>query len=790
MLRHYLKLARKALTRNKYYMIITVFGLACGMLSALIIAKYIGGSLAFDNFHKNRDRIYSVVQQESIDHNPQGQINSTYPGVTRIARQFPEVIASTNYYQHVESLVMAEDKHGNRASFTENKIFVTDSAFLQIFSFKVLHGNGETALSAPHSVVLTKSTSTKYFGDSNPVGNALTIRVPWGAEQTYSVTAVVEDIPKKSRFTFNFLLAQGPAAEEDLWITPDCSSYLLLDERADKGELSQKLTHISNQGEQLKSTNRKVVLSLQRLADARLPAFEYLLGAVGILILIISWVNYINQVIAQSYGRMKEVGILRVFGATKKNLQIQFVVESCILCLSSMVIVVAAYWGIEDILQSFTNGHFLPLVGDRTMINLAFIAVYVIGAFLAAAIPTVIVFAQDFGTIVRNAYRSKVGTLRLRKTLVVLQFSISSVLVICIFVIRDQLAFMKNKDKGFDPENILVVKAPIIKGTWGERTEALELLKDRCRQLPNVSAVTSSTTVPGEEYRHETYISFEDRNEKTLVHQSLVDEYFFDLYRVKFVAGQNFLPHARSINRSGIILNESAARGLGIADLKGALNAKIRDHESDKVYDLIGIVKDFHQTSLKYEMRPMAFRYDITRGNLSLGIRNARPDDVDVAAIKNIWAQVYPDAAFDYFFLIDRFESQDNEDRYFGDLFQYFTALSVILSCLGLFSLSHLISTKRLREIGIRKVFGASSLKIVALFLRGYLPSLTISVFIGVSAAYWLMTMWLRNYAYRVEIAFELIAMAIVSLVVLFLLTITYHTVRSSLTNPAAILKD
>jgi putative ABC transport system permease protein len=790
MIIHYLKLARRVLARNKYYTAINVFGLTCGMLSALIIAKYVGGSSQFDSFHVKKDRIYSLTQQESINGNAQPRTNATYWGAGELIQQFPEVVYTTRYNYHVESLVIAEDKKGNRASFTEKKIFVTDSLFFKVFTFSMIQGNPQTALSTPQSVILTSSASRKYFGDADPLGNVLSIRVPWGAENIYTVTGVIADIPKRSEFTFDLLVTQDPMTGNDVWLSPDYSTYVLLKENANTAELTKKLTRQLNNLEQLKSTHKVVTLSLHSLADVKLSTTEYLLAAIGILIVIICWVNYINQVIAQSYGRIKEIGVLRVMGATKTNLQIQFITESCLICLTSFIFVTGTYAIIEPSLQSFTNGHLLPLIGDPTSINFLFLAIFAIGIILAAVIPAMIIFSQDFATAVRNAYRSKIGSLGLRKGLVVLQFTISSVLVISIFVIRDQLAFMKKKDKGFDPQNILVIKAPIVKGTRYVRTEALELLKDRCRELPNVSDVTSSTTVPGEEYRYETYVSFEDRNEKTLVHQSLVDEHFFDLYKVDFIAGRNFLPDAKSKNRSSIILNESAARGLGIADLNSAINAKVRDHESDIEYDVIGIVKDFHQTSLKYMVRPMAFRFDVSRGHLSLGIRNAGPNDFDVGAIKKTWELVYPDASFEYFFLENKFDAQDASDRNFGDLFEYFTILSIILSCLGLFALSHLISTKRQREIGIRKVFGASSAKIVAIFLRGYLGPLGISVLVGVPAAYLLMTLWLRNYAYRVEIGIELIAMAIVSLVLLFLLTVTYHTIRSSVTNPAAILKD
>jgi putative ABC transport system permease protein len=795
MISHYFKLAQKSIAKNKYYTFINVFGLVFGMLSALIIAKYIGGSLEFDSFHLKRDKIHSVTQEEFINNSPQKNRNATYWGVGELILQYPEVINMTRYYQHVESLIIADDEKGDQVSFTENKIFAADSGFLNIFTFPLIHGNSKTALSRVNSVILTNSTSQKYFGKANPVGKLITIRVPWGAETMYEVTGVTEDLPQRSRFKFDFLITQPPFSTPVFWDVPDYSTYVLLKENVKTSELSKTLSGTLNEVALLKSTNRKVMVSLQSFANVELSITEYLLAAVGIFIILISWVNYINQTIAQSYWRVKEIGILRVMGATRANLKTQFIVESSIICLTSLILVIAVYLSLEPLLQSFTDGHLLPLIGDPTIINVIFLAIFTGGIALAAAIPAVILFSQNFGTTLRNMYSSKIGSMGLRKALVIVQFSISTILMISIFVIGDQLEYMKSKDKGIAMENILIVKAPMVKDTtWEAKRETLELFKEKCSELPFITEITSSTTVPSEEYRQETYLSFQDKNDKALVHQNGVDEHFFDLYDVNFVAGRNFIPDARWKNRRSIILNESAARALGIADFDKVINTKIVDHESNEVYDLIGIVKDYHQTSLKYEMRPLAFRFNIQRGHFSLKINRTGLNDNNLAekldAVKQIWQQIYHEAFFDYFFLDEKFEAQDTEDRYFGKLFEYFTVLSIIISCLGLFGLSLLISTKRQKEIGVRKVFGASSIDISATFLKGYLESLLISVAIGSPLAYLLMDMWLRNYAYRIEIGFELVAIAILSLTLIFLFTVCYHTIKSSLANPVTILRD
>jgi putative ABC transport system permease protein len=794
MISHYLKLAKRDLLKNRYYTFINIFGLVFGMLSALVIVKYIGGSLQFDSFHLKKDRIYSISQTESINGEPQNISSTTYWGVVERINQYPEVEATTRYSYHIGSLVIADDGAGKSTSFHENKIFSVDSSFLQIFTFPMVYGDPATALSRPNSIVVTRSAAHRYFKNLDPVGKTLTMRVPWGAESAYEVTGVIDDAPVRSQFKFDFLITRVLENSSEFWLVPDCATYLLVKDNADVTALADKLTGNMSAVPELKSTNRNVVLSLGSLADVQLSRTEHLLIAVGIFIALISWVNYINQVIAQSHWRMKQIGVLRVMGATRSDLKVQFIVESALTCVTSLVLVVALYVGLEPTMQSFTDGRLLPLINDPTPINIVFLLIFAIGIVLAAGIATVIFFSQNFGTTLRGVQASKIGGIGLRKALVVVQFSISAILMISVFVISNQLDYMSSADKGIDMDDVLIISEPIVRDAdWSVKRKTVESFKDQCAALPFVKAVSSSTTIPSEEYRQETYLSLPDKS-KSMVHQNGVDENFFGLYNVKFVAGHDFIPDARAKNRSSIILNESAARALGIVDFDKMIDARITDHESDEVYDLIGIVEDYHQTSLKYEMRPIAFKYNVLRGHFSLRINRSGLNDRELqeklGAIKQIWFATYRDAAFEYFFLDAKFAAQDREDFYFGKLFGYFTILSIVISCLGLFGLSLLISAKRQKEIGVRKVFGASSLHILNLVVKGYLGSLGLAMLIGTPAAYQLMTWWLSNYAYRIAIGWELVSVALLTLTLVFLVTIAYHTIKSSMSDPVKVLRD
>lgn len=791
MIYHYLRLAKKTLVKHKYYTFINVFGLVCGMLSVLVISKYIGASLQYDQFHASKNSIYTLNQREEIDGSEQGDRTSTYWGIGDVVGEFPEVTRITRYNQHVEALVISKSR-----SIIENRIFVTDSSFLKIFSFPILDGDRKDALSQPNSLVITKSASKRYFGDESPIGEVLRIRVSWGEESVYQITAVVDDVPAWSRFKFEFLVAPHVESVQDrLWNSPDYATYVLTADNADVHHLQNKLESKLENVPELLANKRHLNISLNSIADVQLSVTEYLLVAVGIFILIVCWVNYINQVIAQSYWRIKEIGVLRVLGATRINLQLQFVTESCMVCLSSLFLVLGAFIGMEERLSTLTNGHVLPLGGMATPTTLIFVLIFLLGMVMTAAIQTAILVVPNFGTSLQNAFNNRIGGVSARKSMVVIQFSISTILVICIFVVARQMKFLEEKDKGVDMRDVLVIRAPMVKDTtWNVKRERLKVFKEVCSQLPIVTGVTSSATVPGEEYRNETHLSRQDNAEKFLVHRNGVDDNYFRLYKVEFIAGRDFTPNSRFENNGSIILNESAARGLGIHDFEKAIDSKIVDHEEGEVFNLIGIVKDYHQTSLKYKMEPTAFRFNVFRGHISMrlnieGVGNSEFEQ-HLTKLAIDWHQLYGDASFDYYFLEERFDAMNREDRYLGKLFYYFTALSIIISCLGLFSMSLFISEKRQKEIGIRKVFGASAADVLKIFFEGYVGPLLVAVAIGVPFGYWLMETWLTDYSYRIEIGVGLVTAAVVSIIVIFFLTVTYHTVQSARANPVDVLKD
>lgn len=794
MIVHYVKLAQKYFRKHRFYTLINTFGLVVGMLATLIIAKYLGGAWVRDSFHEKKDHIYSVTQEEWKDGAPQGSRASTYWGLAEIASQYADVLHVSRYGYHVGSLLIASPLNGPEVSFFEDKIFSVDSSFLRIFTFPLVHGSAVTALSKPGALLLTRSTAVRYFGDANPVGRVMVMRAPWGSESIHEVTGVLENPPSRSQFDFDVLVVGKPVEPQERWAVPDFSTFILVRPDARQKAVAEKLTNGLKSVPELLSTKRNVAIVLESLASPPLSSSEYLLGAVGVFIILISWVNYINQIIAQSYGRRREVGIRRVMGASRANLRLQFLVESTLSCMVAMILTLSIYWAGEPYLQSLTNGHVLPLWNDPTLLNTLFVSIYLVGILLAGAIPAVILFAPGTSSFLAHRQGSLIGNVGVRQSLVILQLAISTVLMVSVLVISHQLDYMRSKSKGVDLKDVLVLRAPIVKDTtWEVKKETVAQFKDKCKALPFVLAVSSSTSVPSEEYRQETFVSIANGSPH-LVHQIGVDEHFFDLYQASFLSGRNFIERAAWKNRGSIILNESAANVLGIAYSDSLSNTRVTDHESNEVYDVVGVVKDFHQTSVKYRVRPIAFKYNTVRGHFS--IRMNKPDlaEVDLKGrlqtIEHIWAESYPVAPFDYFFLDQKYADQDRADSNFGSLFQYFTGLSILISCLGLFGLSMLVSTKRQREIGIRKVFGATTFNILMNFLTGYLKPLVLAIAIGSPVAYFLMVSWLENYAYRANVGLVVFGQAWLSLGLIFTLVVTYHTAKASRVNPVEIIRE
>jgi len=780
MIQHYLKILFRILWQNKIQNTINILGLSVGIISVVVITKYVDYSLAADNFQQNQKEVFQLGQAElkngKIIHNE----SLTYRGIAISCQSdLPEIINYTRFDQSVESLMVVSGKKGAVISGNENSIFFVDSSFLEIFTYKELLGNQKNALSNPYSAVITKSIAKKYFSNNNPIGQTFTTIVSWGLEQTWTITCVLEDPPKNSRLKFDVLVS-GPTDNNNLWDSPVHYQFIQTNKVPKGDNLTKKISnHISNLPI-FRDQERLISITLTPLTPT-LTFFEVMLALVGLIILILSWINFINLSIAQSINRFDEIVIRKAFGSTNKQLIKQFFLESMLTNGIALFVTLMFLIAFYDHFMEFTDYHLLPLLSNNFHTYALFIILFVMGSIITSAGPSFFVVSCKISKV-----KNKKGQ-GLRKALVIAQFAISSILVISIFVISAQLTYMKNRELGFRSENQLIIKPPKDKGPSGR--EKLKYLKNEFGKLTWITSITSSTTIPGQSYRNEVNFTLKGSNESVLLYVNGVNTNFANTYEIKFVAGDDFSKTGGNADK--VIINEISATALGLSP-SAAIGEVLFDQESKEEYTIIGVIENYHKTSLKDNIGPMILKFNPRRGYITLNLTSNSTylSKNEITQLKKVWLTAYSDQPFEYFFLFDKYyEQYKTEDRFYG-VFKIFTFISIFLACFGLIGLSLLEAANSKLEVGIRKAVGASSSNILVLFFKKYLLLLLIATSIGAPIAYFLMEKWLTEYSFRILIGPQLVLVPTLILLTTAISSIALQIVKLSLVNPINVLRD
>lgn len=793
MLNHYLRIFSKIFRKKKASNIINILGLVVGMVSAIVIAKYVGYSLTFDNFHQNKQSIYQLRQLETKNGNLENSGGSTYQGIAVEAEQaIPEVVNYTRFNKGVERLVTVTNEAGETISYNENNVFTVDSSFLRMFTLRLLQGSQKKALAVPYSAVIARSTAKRYFGNKNPIGETITTRVPWGKKELWTVTGVVEDTPSNSVLQFDMLVCK-PVDYNNLWEMPTDHQFIQTS-ASDADALAQKISdHISNLPI-FKDQERVVSVTLMPLIPS-LTTFEFMLALVGLGILMLSWINFINLSIAQSLNRLGEVVIRKALGSSHRQLVGQFVLESLLINGAALLLTILCLWLSYSYFEELTGYHLLPLFDNSLHINTLFLISFVIGSTLTSAYPSLFLVSkkvQGLSSLGKTTDRRGQG---LRKGLVVAQFAISSVMIIGSYVIASQMTYMMSKDLGFSPTNKLIIKPPKDQGKG--KLERMFTIKQELAKLSWVERFTTSSTIPGQSYRQEVYFSLKGSDKKPLLYINAVDTSFLSTYGVKLLAGTNFLTTGGAYyNNDGVmpdrvIINEATARAFGLSS-EDAIHQLIVDQEQGKTYTIVGVVENYHKISLKGEIEPTLFRYNPRRGYITLNVvpEVANSFDGKISELKTVWQTVYQDQPFEYFFLTDMYFGQYDAEAFFRNVFKVFTFVSVLLACLGLIGLAMFEVTNGSLEVGVRKTFGASSMGILALFFKKYLFLLLVATIIGVPIAYYFMNSWLEEYSFRIFLGVQHLLTPPLLLLMVALATISLQLIRLSLVNPAKVLRE
>ncbi len=707
-------------------------------------------------------------------------------------------------------LTIEEPAHvSNMVTLTETKIYYAESSFLQMFSYPMLQGSPETALEKPNSAVISKSTGKKYFGDQYPMEKIIIVSNQNG-KQLYQITGVLDDIPENSHIKFTFLLSfesliqVRPNAAYD-WGWNMFNTYVLLAPDTDLESMQDKLQSFVERNKIHGEDYRREFI-LQPIKDIHLHSHlrwepevngnaktVYFLTLIAIFILLIAWINYINLSTARAVTRAKEVGIRKVLGSRRDQLIRQFLSESAFLNIFAVLVALVL---IKIFLPHFNNLTGKPLSLSPSYGSPAWVwpsAAVIAGTFLSAIYPAFVLSAYSPESVLRGKFSHTRRGISFRKVMVIFQFTISIILIIGTLIVSKQLRFMQNRDLGIQIEQTLSVRIP---GNHAYSFDRVERFKRDLLVLPHINAVTASSSVPGKEYSNASSgirpLASNPEDGKRCFFIS-VDYDYFAFYGNEFVAGREFAKDFAT-DLKAVILNEEAVKLFGYSSPELALNQKILlGGLGGEIRETIGVVKNFHHKSLKDSLQPILFT--ITEGdqNSRHNYFSIKFDGQDIhrilSSIEKVWNGVYAGTPFDYFFLDESFDNLYRSDRQFGRVFGLFSLLSIFISCLGLFGLAAFTAEQRTKEIGIRRVLGASTSGIVCLLSKEFVRWVFVSNLIAWPIAYYVMKNWLRNFAFRANPGIATFFLAMFTTLIIAFLTIITQSVRTARADPAKILR-
>ncbi|WP_437369574.1 ABC transporter permease [Maribacter litoralis] len=797
MFKNYLKIAWRNLTKNKGYSIINIGGLAIGMACFLMILMFINNELSYDKYHTKGDQIYRVVHHMGSSDVKDKWIWGNAPIGPALKEDFSEVIEKVQFSGRSDVLL-----EYNSNSFQESDCFYVDASVFNVFTWPLLSGNAKTALEAPYSVVLTESTAKKYFGDEDPMGKVMEGVGGRANDGQYTVTGVMKDVPKNSHFNFDVLLSMSSFYQTrpnifESWGYVDFYTYFLVNDNFNIEDFQSKMPVFLNKHRSEEEKEYYYNVAFEPLKDAylnsdavRQPGIVgslpniYIFGVIGLFILVIASINFMNLATARSMERAKEVGVRKVIGADKKGLVYQFLGESLVMVLISasiglLLVFVCMPWlsnitGKQFIIDDIFSSYMLPLYFGTAIIT---------GLF-AGSYPAFILSGFKPASVLKGLISSSPQGVNLRKGLVIFQFSLSIALIASTVIVYFQLSFMLNKNLGFDNEQQLVIDY-----NWdGEVLDKIETVKNELKNLPEVTSVASSRTVPGGHFpaagtEIETFEGSMEHFEPFLYE---IDFDFIPHYNIEVVAGRAYSRDFVSDSLSAMVVNEAAVKSFGYADPSEIIGKKFQQWGREGT--IVGVVKDFNYISLHQEVAPLSMRYSQYGRYISLKVKT---DDMQrsIANIEEKWATLAPHRPFLYSFLDDSFNEQYQADFRFKKLFTLFSFLAIFIACLGLFGLATYSAMLRTKEIGIRKVLGAEVSSIVTLLSKDFIKLVIIAIVIATPFAWYAMDNWLNVYAYKVEINWWVFALAGIMAVAVAIITVSYHAIKSARANPIKNLR-
>lgn len=790
MFENYLKIALRNILKNKGYSLINIVGLAIGMTAFLLIALYVRHELSYDQFHQKANRVFRVVNKTS-----EGEVGfaRTAPILaTMLLDNFPEVERSIRLKKWSATI----SKNGKQ--FHESKFYFSEPAIFELFSFEIIAGDLETALSEPNTVLITQTVAQKYFGDQQPLGKTLALN----DSTDLQITGVIKDIPENSHFSAEFIASfkTYESFTDPKWLNTWRSSiyytYVLLEENHSAAAFEEKFA-AQNIRSDFGSKQQRFI-HLQPLTDIHLHShlkhemqpngnlnYVYLFSLVAIFVLLIACVNFMNLATARGNQRAREVGVRKVMGAYRSKLIWQFLSESIISCFLALMFALILVEAILPYFNEFVNkqlnmGYQTNFYTLLVLIGLSLLVGIISGSYPAFYLSNF----QPVKVLKGKFTASRLGSaVFFRKGLIVLQFVISISLIIGAGIVQQQMQYIQNQNLGFEEEQIVVLPF-----NWESSVQKkYQTIKDELLRNSMIMGVTASGDVPGRMMTTMGYqVETMPAEQWSGITMLVVDPDFSETYKASIIAGRDFSDELKTDVKNTFIINEAALAEIGWTSPEEAIGKKFKMNESGTI---IGVVKDFHFNSLHEKIEPLVMTvWPSWFGYISVRIAPGSFNE-SLAFIQNTWQAHVPNQPFDFFFLDDDLNNQYMADRQFGQVFNSFSLLAIFIACIGLLGLTSYATEQRLKEISVRKILGASVAGITGLLSKDFLKLVCLANIIAWPLAYWVMTNWLQNFAYRTEMSFSVFILAGVIAGAIAFIAVGFQAVKAALRNPIESLR-
>jgi putative ABC transport system permease protein len=813
MFKNYMLIAFRNLMRNKIFSLINIIGLAIGITCFLTLIIFIIDESGYDNYNENVNQIYRVVNHQKFNGQEATSAKTCPPLAESLMRDFPEVTNATRLGYFGEHNLRYGEKY-----FRENGIYTADSTYFDVFTLPFIYGNPKEALKRPNSVVITEKTAKKYFGSENPLGKTFIV----DDKDTYIITGVMKNYPLKSSFRCAFLLSMSTYTEPQIqdWLIGGYSTYIVLKKGSDPHQFENKmkrtvLNFVGPQAasmlgfsfEEFVAAGNKYEFLLQPLSTIYLRSqsdynidpntewgnmklsninYTYIFLAIGIFILLIAVFNFMNLPTAKSEKRALEVGIRKTLGSDKSRLIWQFISESTLTCFLSVVLSIILTRLVLPLFNQFTGRELkLELFNNISTIPLLLLFTIFVG-FLAGSYPAFYLSSFPPSHIIKRKSLYAGSKNRIKSTLVILQFAISIALVIGTIIIRNQLDYIKNKDLGFQKENIVAINNGSSLGKY------LKAFQQEISRDPNVISSTASSLmfasgIPGDGYLY---------NKKTGTDvvgcQFLdVDYDFAKTYQLKMKSGR-FFSEEFLTDSAAFVINETAVKVFKANDPIGKeLTEVISSHKDMKTFKIIGVVKDFNYESLHQTVRPLILHLSPVRQASTIITVRVKTSEIanTLKSLENTWSTFVNKEKMNCSFVEENLASMYVNEEKVGTLTTIFSFLAIFIACLGLFGLVSFVTQQRFKEIGIRKVLGASVFEIVILLSKEFTMWVIYANLIAWPIAYYVMNNWLQNFAYRTNINWSVFIISGVLALIIALVTVSIQAVKAAIANPINSLK-